>query len=389
MKIALVLMVKDEVELLEAWLEYHSNLFGSDSIFLFDNGSTNIQSLQLLKSWEGRLGGVDYSYSSVQDYENKPHIYINKFRELEGLGFDCLFPMDCDEFIAVDIDGHVAIDKFSIFAELNKFVGSKHILRIKYALDNTPLVDFGFVKSHQKKCFFFNGVCNSSDHGFHDSTSFEFGLEYIATNIIYFHYHFRGYDDYVRSAKDKLSPWISSFDDAALLEYKSKKMPGHHLIDKILQGPLSYYSDQKSKIFKNKLIKVGDFEAFMVGRKLLINKYSDLINELDVVDWNFHIDELTFSDSKLKIRGWAYNSIGAEIKSIRLKINEYISDLLHFELSDRSDVVIVHTSALVKCGFSIEYKCELELQGKEIGLYFSSDLLTMGKYCVVANDYSV
>lgn len=53
-RVACTLMQKNERALLRPWLEYHGHLFGMSNIFLFDNGSTEPNVLQLLNEYEAR-----------------------------------------------------------------------------------------------------------------------------------------------------------------------------------------------------------------------------------------------------------------------------------------------------------------------------------------------
>ena len=35
------MMQKNEDDLLEPWIKYHSNMFGAENLFIYDNGSTS------------------------------------------------------------------------------------------------------------------------------------------------------------------------------------------------------------------------------------------------------------------------------------------------------------------------------------------------------------
>lgn len=379
MKIAVIVMIKDEVELLEAWLSYHSYIFGAESLFIFDNGSTNLKTRTILSDWHIRLGGLDVSHSTSEDFRDKGDIFLKKIRALEDDGFDCFFPLDCDEFIAVDYFGNISTNAENIKCELNMFRLERRILGIKYALDNSPLLNFKYTKSPQKKCFFMGGVCSSLDHGFHDAKSFDNNLNCVETNIIYIHYHFRLYRDYVRAARDKLGPWIKNFDKKQLVDYRNAKKPGFHLIDKIISEPEIYYLEQRARFSGVDVVEVESFMKFMSARNLLVN--IDLVLAAyisDEVGWQAHIDTCILVDSRLLINGWAFNEGGLQLGSVRLKFSNFISEPLIIHEQARPDVGRVHGSAPLFCGFS--FACPVREIDDLVGLsvLFSSSKAILG-----------
>ncbi len=354
MKVALLLMIKNEVHLLSAWIDYHHRLFGAENIHIFDNGSDNPNTLEILNRWASRGINVSYDYSSPLDFKNKADVYLKKIRELESLGVEFFFPMDCDEFIALETAVGVSIEKSLIFKELENYKDNRHILRIKLAYDNSPLSPGKYVKSSQKKCFFTANVCKTSDHGFHDSVSFDFGRDYIVTNVVYIHHHFRLYDDYIRAARDKLTPWTTDFGRESLLRFKNESRPGYHLINALLADEIIYYIESRERFKSRKVFAIESFFQFMKNNKHILfvsDEISSFLNE--DINWRCCVDYSGFSSERFEFSGWAFNDNNSPVSFIRLHLGNEISEAMRFDLVNRPDVQIVYPSAPLSCGFSV------------------------------------
>jgi hypothetical protein len=49
LRIALIMMQKNETILLDPWLRYHEAMIPAQSIFVFDNGSSDLEALRILR----------------------------------------------------------------------------------------------------------------------------------------------------------------------------------------------------------------------------------------------------------------------------------------------------------------------------------------------------
>ena len=374
MKVALILMIKNEVSLLEAWLDYHSQLFGPGSIHLFDNGSTNNQTLSIIDRWKPKLGSFSDSYKTPEDFKNKNEFCLKKVRELESKGYDLFFPMDCDEFIAVETEDGVSTSRLSVFEELDKYKNVDKILRIKWAYDNSPVYIGKYIRSRgQKKCFFFKNICESLDHGYHDATSYEHGLEVVFTNIVYIHHHFREYHDYVRAAKDKLLPWTNEFDFNSLKKFKADSRPGHHLIDRILSDESLYYVDtrERFKLLSNFYLK--DFFDFLTSRGHNIYPDEGILEFITLNEnWKYHIDSCTVSDHLVSVTGWAFTETQLVVECLRLRFEGTLTEPISFQVINRPDVAVVHPTAPTSCGFSFSFDVSDLSLGEFSGVFLSS-----------------
>lgn len=102
-------MQKNENILLPLFVEYYGNLFGYYSIHIFDNGSDDTMKPILLNA-ELKGCTVIYDYDSASDFENKGKI-IGEYITKNIQRFNISLPLDCDEFIGIEISGEHIISK--------------------------------------------------------------------------------------------------------------------------------------------------------------------------------------------------------------------------------------------------------------------------------------
>jgi hypothetical protein len=337
--------------------------------------------LEILSECVGRGVTVDFQYKTMDDFKNRGKITVNIVRQLELLGFNLFFPMDCDEFIAVDVDGEVSIDPVEISSEISKHKNEEKILRIKYAIDNNQLEVNVFTKTPQRKCFYYGNILKKSDHGSHECESYKFGVDHIVTNITYIHYHYRSYEDYLRSAKNKLRPWTQDFSIENLINYKKEKKAGFHLVDKVLQDPALYYCDQRGRLNSKSNISLDSFRNFMEARGLLPKSNSKLINYCsDEMGWIVAIDHFKDNENTINIKGWAFNSNKIKLNILRLRLGYTISEPIFIKNTPRPDVVRVHEEADLWCGFEIEYTFKRIIEVEQMGCFFASNESILGHY---------
>lgn len=127
-RVKIYCMQKDEDDILENWIIYHSYLFGIDNIYIIDNYSGQL-SLNILKKYE-KLG---LHWSQMPDYSKKGdylHILIKKNAD----ECDLAIPLDIDEFIAI-VDIKNMSHEFSI-----KLSRSCLSLDCKYYITQYPQV---------------------------------------------------------------------------------------------------------------------------------------------------------------------------------------------------------------------------------------------------------
>lgn len=275
LKFAAILMQKNEGSILKVWIEHYIKIFGADCIFIFDNGSTDPVTLEVLKASEAAGISVDYRFSSREDFNSKGSIVVSKVKELDSLGiFDFFFPLDADELIAVDRDGEISFDLMDIEREMMTHLGEKKVLKISYAVDNSPIYEDHYrISPNQKKSFFCQKTINSLDLGFHCGSTI-YGSEEKKTNVVYIHLHYRSYSEKVERSREKLLGRVKSFSLKDLEQHRSEKGAGFHLVGEIIDGPEKYYASHKEK---NGLVLLPSIRKHLE----LLSVYSCLSEKMD------------------------------------------------------------------------------------------------------------
>lgn len=258
MRVVCVMMQKNETDLLRPWVVHHADLFGIENLYVFDNGSTDEQTLDLLRKFEAEGLNVDYSHSSRADFENKGKIVSDKIREIDAKGdVDFFFPLDCDEFVARTLDnGRVVLGRNEILAGLKPFRDDPRVLMIQGAYANNPNHPDYYDPNPQLKSFFARGACLSLGMGFHGGRAVTTSKR-ARTSISYIHFHFRPYRSYQYFSRQKLEGRIESFETEELKNFKGK---GHHLVGMLLMTEDQYANAHP----RARNVHLPDFNARML-----------------------------------------------------------------------------------------------------------------------------
>lgn len=97
--VSILMMQKDEGSLLRHWLEFHSKVVPYQSIYVFDNGSSDRETGEILDG--AKNAGVNIIQANrPTDFERKGAIF-SKFIQ-SGAVDSWYVPLDCDEFLAID-----------------------------------------------------------------------------------------------------------------------------------------------------------------------------------------------------------------------------------------------------------------------------------------------
>jgi hypothetical protein len=241
MRVACLMMQKDERQFLEPWIAYHAWLFGIDNLYVFDNGSTDPRVLEILRRYTGKGLRVDYSRKTTKDFEGKGGIIAGKIRALDANApYDFYFPLDCDEFV-VALDGETPrAGKAEIETALAPLVGEPRVLDVGRALMNNPVMpDRYLLSSALRKSFFARGACLSLDLGFHDGRAITTD-ERVATSLAYAHFHYRSYRAHQFHGRQKLLGRVREMTRAELRRVQRLKLGGYHLVPKLLMSEAEY-----------------------------------------------------------------------------------------------------------------------------------------------------
>ncbi|HYP03166.1 MAG TPA: glycosyltransferase family 2 protein, partial [Cyanobium sp.] len=95
MKIACIMMQKNETLLIDPWLRYHTALFGSEHVYVYDNASTDTAVIRTLQNAETSGVNVFWDYTRQDDFMNKGKIIAGLIKRLDKeRPYDFYFPLD-------------------------------------------------------------------------------------------------------------------------------------------------------------------------------------------------------------------------------------------------------------------------------------------------------
>lgn len=222
MKTAILMMQKNEDQLLAKWLDYHGFLFGFDNLFVWDNGS-DPQTLRILKEYEALGVNIVWWMKHEVDFRRKGLVLGEKIKELDKAGaYDFHIPLDCDEFIAVeDAVGTLRCDPKAINAELRLHQGQDAVLGVDWSYYNILGHDAYFWRRPHRKSLFAAGTFKVMDHGYHEGRTIG-SDERRPTRLVYVHYHHKPHEVIVEHSKAKVRPYWD-VDDPEVLAAKAKE----------------------------------------------------------------------------------------------------------------------------------------------------------------------
>lgn len=219
-KVACVMMHKDEYILLEPWAIYHGHLFGLENLYIIDNGSS-LPEVQASLHRLAALGvHVDYDYPTRQDYLDKGEIVGARIRALDAAGgYDFFFPIDCDEFVIKQTQVGYSCDLATIHAYLETLRGEQQTLRLRYQLNNHPLLPDFYVHFRQTKTFYAAGSFGWTDHG-HRADGSRLAKGSRPTTLLHAHFHNKPFELLQAAARERWVGPVDVNDRAALAGYK-------------------------------------------------------------------------------------------------------------------------------------------------------------------------
>ncbi|WP_158967024.1 glycosyltransferase family 2 protein [Paraglaciecola sp. L3A3] len=319
LKLAALMMQKNETELLEKWIIYHADLFGIDNLYIFDNGSDDKQTIEILRHWESQGIRVIWEYLSKQDFESKGTILGDRIKMLEtSHHYDCFIPLDCDEFLAVRLsNGAISCEATDICDEIKRHAGSEDILLIDAQFFNSPISEQWFHRFENRKCFFMKGTFKSMDVGFHWGKTKNSEKE-VKTNLVQFHFHYKPFAIAREYARNKLALRVKSFDKDYLSNYKGA---GEHLVKYFLLSEKQYLKNVLSvphfyiNVLSEKFASLGIEwpyfhemkDSFSVLTPNADFNQKDIVRKLhNVADHRFRgsIDQIVCVGENIRIDGW-------------------------------------------------------------------------------------
>jgi hypothetical protein len=256
MKNAALLMQRNEGLLLKAWAEYHASLLGHTNLFVFDNGSTDESTLQILTELETKGIHVITQYSTPNDFERKGDIIMDKISQLQQEGYSFMHPLDCDEFLGVIDDTNTVIfTREALEGCLQLLLHQDGYFGVNGTFFNASggVGQFQF-SSKDKKVFFGRSRIRLLDLGFHHGGVHGSDAPPIKTNIIHMHLHNRAYHMRKIMAAQKLRFRVKNFSPDNMKAYRDGA--GAHL-------RTAFFQDE-SGMLNTGTIDLPNFKEYMM-----------------------------------------------------------------------------------------------------------------------------
>jgi hypothetical protein len=266
------MMEKDESTLVLPWVRYHGALFGFENLYVFDNGSTDRETLLALDEIETLGAHVDRNHNEKTHFALKGEVLGIKMAELRDSGrFDFLIPLDCDEFFALQDGDGVSFEPSRILARLAELKLQTGVPTVRFSYLNVLGSKDRFIKEHALKTFVQAAGFLDLDHGFHFVRS-SLSSEMVESDFVYIHCHAKPYDVIVRHSREKLSFWCDVDDPDALSALEASNGPGWHLVRYLQMTEREYLSTFQTEAgialpgFAARLATVGADSDFLLGR---------------------------------------------------------------------------------------------------------------------------
>ena len=206
MKVACLMMQKDETELLEKWILYHGDIFGFEHLYIWDNGSTRSEILPLIEKYSYR--GVNFLDGARrhEKYREKGVFIGKQIKSLEKFKYyDFFLPMDCDEFLCLrePIGTNLETSKEEILRAFSALPPQANLFQIGWNYPNNIRETRSFYGWEFDKKFVRKDTFVRMDHGGHCIETFK-GDPVTQSPFAFIHFCFRTFRDAQQNARDKL-----------------------------------------------------------------------------------------------------------------------------------------------------------------------------------------
>jgi hypothetical protein len=249
MKLAAVMMQKNEVGLLQAWFAYYSALCGMENLYVFDDHSSEPSVLDVLREAAASGAHVASCPPGSRGIDKKGSLVSETIRSL-GDRYDCYLPLDCDEFICVDSPEGPLVDRAIVTQTIRETLSSspKPLFRVEGCFVNIP----GSTRVRRAKCqkILVRRLPPdlTLDNGFH-LYNYHRQIDIVAselisqTNIAHLHCHYKPFSLQQRCSQDKLGPLVPR-DAKSLRAYKGDSF---HVVKYLLMSEQEYSSTFASR----------------------------------------------------------------------------------------------------------------------------------------------
>lgn len=396
MKVACIMMQKDEILLLNHWAQYHGNLFGMENLYILDNGSQTQETLELLNSLQLQNANIIREHRNKSDFENKGLIICKFIQQLqEHKDYDFYMPLDCDEFVGAFTEyGSLSCQREDIYKELANHIETKDALYIKQQAFNSPISGDHYWLRDDRKSFFRAKTIESLDIGFHHGKSRYEGEH--RTNILQFHLHNKPFDHLQAHALQKLGGRVNTENPLDLAKYNGS---GSHLITYLLNNEMTYLLSLREKPYRRIHSLIDSFKQLDLdwpyknyckkAKNILEEEYlkkhkTSILTEFKLDTYHKtsqgNIDHIYQNPLQIAIEGWAtdtdWNAITGIVAIDRATQSKSILPT-NFQRTLRLDVPKIHTSANPYCGFKATF--QTNRKQSELDFYAITEINTISQ----------
>ena len=236
MRVACVMMQRNEELCLQPWLAYHGYLFGFENLYVLDHGSDSAIVKATLGLFE-RFGVNVLRLPASANYAEKGAMVSAVLGRADAAKrYDLLFPLDCDELVMMrDEAGQPSCGKAELLRYLATLRGASAPLLVTENFLNSLNSPGGFWALPYQKVFFTGGHIAEVDHGSHSCTVPT--PSPLPTRMVYAHYHHKPYAIQQMMSREKLRPYVDVDDSAALEAFRGV---GWHLVLHLLKTESEY-----------------------------------------------------------------------------------------------------------------------------------------------------
>jgi hypothetical protein len=242
-RVACMVMLKNERTMTPLFLGYHAALFGAENVYVFDNGSVDVDVLAELERFEAMGVNVERGYTTAVDFHHKGTVLGDLIKRLDrDTDYDFYIPLDCDEFVVLRTPDGYSADPDQIRGYLEGFRHEQRILHVTLNLSNLLGQPDHFQAAEYSKTVYPHGVFLNMDHGYHTGVVRDDTSPYVDCDLVYAHFHYRPYEEVVEFAKQKLRTELSEAEIENHAQLRNFRGLGWHMVHYVVDGPEAYYS---------------------------------------------------------------------------------------------------------------------------------------------------
>lgn len=238
-------MQKNEGSLLYTWAFYWGQVAGFENIIILDNGSTDEETITILKLLELCGIKIEYGYRGRDHFEKKGLCLLEALRNNFSNDNRAIL-VDCDEFYYSFTNKIVSFNprivKDSIIEDI-KDLSPSQVLRLDQGLLNVPNSTNAYCWKPKRVLLplHFNSYIDVGMHLYDWNDGIDLhtaSYEFKSSNRLgVMHFHNCFFKELVKKAKEKLKDRVVSFSKEDLLAYRGA---GSHLVKYLLMSESEY-----------------------------------------------------------------------------------------------------------------------------------------------------